>query len=133
MRSKAAHRQDSSMTKIKLLCAVADDRSSNMQGDIIDKPADVAAAWVKEGIAIEAPEAEVAADRIAEFSKALDDITAERDGLAKQVTDLQGKLAAALKEKQGAQAEADVHRKAAEDAAKALAKSAKGAPNPPKV
>ncbi len=70
------------MTKIKLLCAVADDRSSNMQGDIVDKPDDVAAAWIREGIAIEAPEAEVAADRIAELSKALDAITAERDGLA---------------------------------------------------
>jgi hypothetical protein len=110
------------MAKIKLLCAVADDRSSNMQGDIIDKPDEVAEAWIKEGIAIEAPETEVAADRIAELSRALDEITAERDGLARQVTDLQGKLAAAVKEKQGAQAEADVHRKAAE----ALAKAAKG-------
>jgi hypothetical protein len=49
------------------------------------------------------------------------------------VTDLQGKLVAAINEKQGAQAEADVHRKAAEDAAKALEKVAKGVPNSPKV
>jgi hypothetical protein len=121
------------MAKINLRCTVADDRSSNMLGDIFEKPDDVAAAWITEGIAIEVPEAEVAADRVAELSKALDVVTAERDGLARQVTDLQGKLAAAIKQKQGAQADADVHRKAAEDAAKALEKVAKGVPNPPKV
>jgi chromosome segregation ATPase len=81
------------MTKIKLLCAVADDRSSNLQGDIVGKPDDVAAAWIGEGIAIEAPEAEIAADRIAELAKALDVLTAERDDLARQVIDLQSKLA----------------------------------------
>lgn len=100
--------------KIKLLTAVAGAHASHAPGDLIDLPDDVARIWVKEGLAIEAPAEDVAATRIAELSKALDGATAARDGLAKQAIDLAGKLAAAAKEKQGAVAEADVHRKAAD-------------------
>jgi chromosome segregation ATPase len=102
--------------KIKLLTSIAGAHQSDLPGDIIDKPDDVASAWIKEGLAIEAPEQEIAAARVAELSKALDGVTAEREGLVKQAADLAGKLASAVKEKAGAVAEAEVHRKAADAA-----------------
>lgn len=100
--------------KIKMLTSVAGAHESHAPGDLVDKPDDVARVWINEALAIEAPEQEVAAERVAELSRALDGVSAEREGLAKQATDLAGKLASAAKEKAGAVAEADVHRKAAD-------------------
>jgi chromosome segregation ATPase len=102
--------------RIKLLTGVAGENESHLPGDLVDRPENVAREWIAAGLAIEAPEADLAAARVAELSEALAGASAERDGLAKQVTELSGKLAAAAKEKQGATAEADVHRKAAEAA-----------------
>ncbi|CAN2533098.1 hypothetical+protein [Methylocapsa aurea] len=102
--------------KIKLLTSIAGAHQSDLPGDIVDKPDDVAREWIKEGLAIEAPEQEIAAARVADLSKALDAVTAEREGLVKQAADLAGKLASAAKEKAGAVAEAEVHRKAADAA-----------------
>ncbi|MBY6242834.1 hypothetical protein [Methylosinus sp. Sm6] len=104
--------------RIKLLTGVAGENESHLPGDLVDRPDDVAREWIAAGLAIEAPEADIASARVAELSEALAGATAERDGLAKQVTELSGKLAAASKEKQGATAEADVHRKAADAARK---------------
>lgn len=104
--------------QIKLLTGIAGESESYLPGDLIERPDDIALEWIAAGLAIEAPAADIAAARVAELSEALGGATAARDGLAKQVTDLSGKLAAAVKDKQGAVAEADVHRKAA-DAARA--------------
>jgi chromosome segregation ATPase len=127
--------------KVKLLTAWSNDRESYAFGDMIDLDDATAAEWIEHGLAIEAPPEEFAAQRVGELSAALDEANAARDGLEKELTDARGKLAAAQKEKQGAIAEADVHRKAADafkaerDVLRALLaekKSAK-APEPPKL
>lgn len=103
------------MATVKLLTSISGPHHSWAFGDIVDVADDVARVWIKEGLALEAPPEDVSAGRIGELSTALDAVTKAHDGLVKQLTETQGKLAAATKEKQGAVAEAEVHRKAADE------------------
>lgn len=105
------------LVKIKMLVCVAGDTFSHVPGDLIDVESEIAKAWVKEGLAIAAPDVETGAARIADLEKKLDETTRSRDGLAALKADLEGKLAAAQTEKKAAQAEMAVHKKAATEAA----------------
>jgi hypothetical protein len=119
--------------QVKMLTALAGDHFSYAPGDIVDLEDAVAEAWIDAKLAVEAPPQEAAIDRIAELNAYRDALARERDGLAAERDDLKGKLAAALREKQGAIDEMKIHKTAADDLRKQLAEGKTKPPPAPKV
>jgi hypothetical protein len=118
---------------VKMLTSLAGDNFSYAPGDVVDLDDDTAQAWVGAKLAVEAPPHEAAADRIAALNDERETLVKERDGLAAERDDLKGKLAAALKEKQGAIDEMKIHKASADDLRKQLAEGKTKPPPPPKV
>jgi chromosome segregation ATPase len=102
--------------KVKILSSIAGESYSYDPNQIVEIDAVVANAWIESGLCVDAPESDVAANEIAALQQRLESAEAERDGLSKAKTDLEGKLATAVAEKKGALAETAIHKKAASDA-----------------
>lgn len=134
--------------KVMMKTPIAGDNFSLRIGEVVDlariygdRAEEIGAEWIKAEYAIEAPAEADAANSLAELQQAHDALKAKSDGLEKELIETRGKLAAAQKEKQGAIAEAEVHRKANEtltaerDALRAqlAEKKPNEAPKPPKL
>lgn len=134
--------------KVMMKTPLAGDTYTLRPGEIVDlakiygdRAEKIGAEWIKAEYAVEAPPEADAAASLAELQQAHDTLKAKSDGLEKELIETRGKLAAAQKEKQGAIAEADVHRKANEaltterDALRAqlAEKKPTEAPKPPKL
>lgn len=107
--------------RMKMLQSISGHRFAHHTLEIVEADDAEAAAWEKAGIAFPVPDYEVAAGQVHDLTKQLTAATAKSDAIAILKTDIEGKLAAAVAEKKGAQAEMAVHRKSAIDAAARIA------------
>jgi chromosome segregation ATPase len=109
--------------KIKMLTALAGAEFALAHGEIVDAASvggeDVARAWVAAGMAVEAPETEVAAHAVAAAERAMADAIAARDGLRRETLDLKSRLAQKDGALKGAIADRDLHAREAQAAREA--------------
>ena len=111
--------------KMMAIQAIASEAFSYVANEIIELEDAVADAWKDAGLVVDASVESVGAQAKVDLQKALDGVSTERDTLAKQLLDVQSKLAQAIGEKNGAIADKALFSAAADKAASALSDAQK--------
>ena len=102
--------------KMMMLTALAAADHSFAPGEFVELEDNIADAWRDAGIVSEAPDDKVAAEQIARLQAQISDALSVRDGAEKALTEARGAIAAAKAEKDGANKEREIFRKAADEA-----------------